>query len=220
MAFFDNFPKIYYTFDTGPNAQFKTVVDIFVRTKFLSSILDNISIFYTYDIKDGDTPEAIAYKLYGDAQRHWMVLYMNQILDPYYEWPLDNNEFANNMVSQFGSTANAQATLHHIEKRTYMISTSNYQQTINTYVSLIGTDVTSIDGFTTLPTIENPVIQLESNTILDFPDGSTVDTSAQLVAVSNYDYSYNLNESNRSIKLVRPEYANQIESELNNLLSQ
>lgn len=218
-GYFDQFPQIYYTFD--PNLQeFKSVVNIFVRMKLLDSILQNIAIFDTYDVKDGDTPESIAYKLYNDSERHWIVLYANQIVDPYFQWPLTVDQLNQNLVDQFGSIENAVGTLHHIEKRTNVITTINYQQTMNTYISIIDNDVLAVDGSSTLPTISNPVIQVGANNVVTFSDGSVVDTSVQLVAVSNYDYTVNQNESQRTIKLVRPEFVNQIEQEFQNLASQ
>lgn len=216
--YFDNFPTTVYTFD--PKLQvFKTVVDIFCRVKFLNSIINNISIFDTYDIRDGDTPESIAFKLYADPTRSWIILYANLILDRYYQWPLTVDQFNANMETQFGGIVNAQSTLHHIEKHTNIITTENYKQTLNTYISIVNTDVIAIDGQTNLPTIQNPVIQIGSNTITYF--GNTkVDTSVQLIAISNYDYSYQQNENNRTIKLIDPQYANQIVTQFKQLLAQ
>lgn len=222
MSYFDNFPTLLYTFDNNL-VEFKQVVNIFVRLKFLDSIINNVALFDQYDIKDGDTPWGIAYKLYSDPMKYWIVLYANIYLDPYYQWPLTVDQFNQNMTDQFGGIANAQGTLHHIEKHTNMITTINYQQTINTYVSIISANVVSVDGSTDLPTIEHPLIQVGSNNVVTFNDNgaiSTVDTSVQLLAVSNYDYCNNQNEANRTIKLIDPTYVPQIEAEFLALLGQ
>jgi len=149
-----------------------------------------------------------------------MVLYANQIIDPYYGWPIDQNELEAQLISNFGSVVAAQATIHHYEKHTNVIVTKNYQVSLNTYVSLIDTSVIAVDGSMVLPTIDNPVIQTGSNTMVSFPDGSIVDTSVQLYAISNYQAYINQNEANRNIQLVQNQFANEIDIELQQLLSQ
>ena len=49
--------------------------------------------FDTYDVKEGETPEIIADKLYNDPQLHWIVLMLNNIVDRYHEWPMSGNQF-------------------------------------------------------------------------------------------------------------------------------
>lgn len=217
-GFFDLFPHILYTFDDPALGNFKQAVNIFVRTKMLGSVLSGTSIYYSYYIKDGDTPEIIAAKYYNDPTTHWIILYANQIIDPYYEWPLTTLELQNNMVSQFGSVANAQSTLHHIEKRTNVTLTANYTINTNTYVSVVGTNVTRVDGSSVLPNIAHPIIQVGANNVVSFVDGSLVDTSVQLVAISNYDNTFNVNESNRNIKLIKKDFVSQIQAELQGLM--
>ena len=31
-------------------------------------------LYDTYDVKNGETPESIAFKLYDDAELHWVVM--------------------------------------------------------------------------------------------------------------------------------------------------
>ena len=220
MSYFDQFPALLYTFDDPSLGNFEQVVNLFVRVKMLDAVLNNLSVFYTYPVKDGDTPEIIAAKYYNDPTRHWIVLFANQIIDPYFNWPLNQANFEQNLVDNFGSVANSQATLHHIEKHTNVITTINYQNTVNTYISLVGTDVTTVDGSTNLPNIANPIIQVGANSIVTFPDTSVVDTSVQLLAISNYQYFWDLNETNRNIKLVDSGFINAIESQFKQLVSQ
>ena len=41
------------------------------------------------EIDDGETPEVVAEKIYGDAGAAWVVLLANSIIDPQFEWPLN-----------------------------------------------------------------------------------------------------------------------------------
>ncbi|MGH7745757.1 MAG: baseplate wedge protein 53 [Candidatus Dormibacteria bacterium] len=217
--YFDAFPQLLYTFDDPSLGNFEKVVNIFVRVKMLDSILNNLALFHTYNIKDSDTPEIIAAKYYNDATRHWMVLFANQIIDPYYQWPLNQANFNQNIIDQFGSAANALSTIDHYEKHTNVVTTLNYQVTVNTYISIINTNVTEVDGSSTFPTIVLPIIQVGANNVVNFSDGSIVDTSVQLYAITQYQNAQNVNESHRNIKLLSVDYANQIEAEFNKLLA-
>jgi hypothetical protein len=219
MKYFASFPRILYTFDKNL-IEFKEVVDIFTRVRMLDSIINNISVYYTYQFKDSDTVEGIASKYYKDPNRHWLILFSNKILDPYFELPLSQEEFEQNLKDNFGSVANSQSTLHHIEKQTHVISTKNGVQELQTYVSLIPTDVFSIDGSSALPNVSNPIINVGANTTVTFSDGTLVDTSTQLIAVSAYDEALNKNEKNRNIKLIKSDFVSQIEIEFKTLLNQ
>ena len=51
-------------------------------------------LFYdTYDVKEGETPEMLADKLYGDSNLHWIIMYVNSITDRYHQWPLSTPQF-------------------------------------------------------------------------------------------------------------------------------
>ena len=82
MAYFDMFPNIYY--DSKGNGKFTIMKDLLSRVKLISDVKDNILGFDYYDVKDGETPEMIAHKYYGDVNLHWTILVANEIVD-YYE---------------------------------------------------------------------------------------------------------------------------------------
>ena len=91
MAYFKNLPKIQY--DIEGNGNLKLVPDIFRRVKIKSKVKDNFMLFDKYDVDSGEKPEDVAFKIYGDAQFHWVVLLSNNIVNPYYEWPLGDYAF-------------------------------------------------------------------------------------------------------------------------------
>lgn len=217
MKYFENFPTIYYSFDSS-NHTFHEVVDIFTRVKMLDSIIGNVSVYYEYQMKDSDSVESIAYKYYGDANRHWIILFTNLILDPYFELPVKQNVLDQKIVANYGSIANAQSTVHHVEKRIYVSTITGLNRTEQTYVSYVPNNCIEVDGVTALPNTSNPVIQLGS-TSTALPDGSTATSDIELVAVSNFDYEVTMNESRRNIKLINKEYVPQIENELRKFLS-
>ena len=65
-----------------------------------------------YSVKDGETPEGLAYKVYGNSNYHWIILLLNDIQNIYYDWPLSSvafNEFVNDKYDDPGA-------VHHWEK--------------------------------------------------------------------------------------------------------
>ena len=91
MAYFENFPTIDY--DPIGTKDTKTIKDILSRVTVKTAIKKNHALFERYDIRDGETPESVAYTMYGSASLHWVVLMFNDIIDPFYGWPLSTRNF-------------------------------------------------------------------------------------------------------------------------------
>ena len=109
MAFFAYLPKIEYDI-LGDNVK-KLVPDIFRRIKIRSKIRDNFMLFDKFDIDSGDKPEDVAFKLYGSADLHWVVLLSNDIINPYYEWPLSDYAFQQFVTDKYDNPG----AIHHYE---------------------------------------------------------------------------------------------------------
>jgi hypothetical protein len=191
--------------------------------KLINAVLDNSLVYYSYPVKDSDTAPIIAFKYYGDALRHWIVYFANQVTDPYFDMPLNNADLENNLVVKYGSLSNAQATLfevtQYVNVTTVFQGSSNtisYQSTLQQPYSFNFT-TNQLEGVT-LPSIEFPVINRGSNTCT-LPDGSVVTTTTTWVATNAYDYYIQQNENNRVIKLVDSQYAAPIEQQFQQLLN-
>ena len=108
--FFSPFPKIDYNL-TGVNGNTIEVTDIFRRVKVRSKIANNVALFDKIDIPEGDNPEDIAYKAYGDADYFWVVCLMNNIVNRYYDWPLDEYNFQQFVADKYSNPDG----IHHYE---------------------------------------------------------------------------------------------------------
>ena len=91
-SFFSQFPKINYNL-SGVNGNTNIVTDIFRRVKIRSKIADNVTLLDKYDVSEGEKPEDVAYKIYGDADYFWVITLVNNIVNRYYDWPLDTFSF-------------------------------------------------------------------------------------------------------------------------------
>ena len=97
--YFNDFPQIKY--DCTGNGNFTTIQDIMTRIKVRDYIKNNGSLFSKYTVDDGETPEMIAFKLYGDVSFHWVVLLFNQIINTYYDWPLSTRNFQRYVTNKY-----------------------------------------------------------------------------------------------------------------------
>jgi hypothetical protein len=93
---------------------YKLLPDILRRVKLRTGIRTGSFLFDNYDVKDGERPEDIAFKLYGDAEYHWVVLMSNNITDRYYQWPLSQPQFQEHLADKYG--AGNEDDVHHYEK--------------------------------------------------------------------------------------------------------
>ena len=107
--YFNNFPTIPY--DSKGTGEFKDVKNQLRRVGIRAKVKSNIMLYDTYDVKNGETPESIAFKLYDDAELHWVVMLVNNITDRFHDWPLSEAQFLN-FVNDKYSNPNA---IHHYE---------------------------------------------------------------------------------------------------------
>ncbi len=89
--YFKNFPTIPY--DSVGNGQTKDVKNLLRRVGIRTKVKANVLFFDTYDIKEGETPESIADKLYDDVEKHWIIMLVNNITDRYHQWPMSYAQF-------------------------------------------------------------------------------------------------------------------------------
>lgn len=185
--FFTYFPTVDYDF--SKRGKFTTVTDITKRFKLKTLIEERGVVFYDYIVKDSDRPDIIAEKLYGDSKLDWIIFLANDIIDPYYDWPLNQTNLDNFIASKYGSISAAQAGVHHYE----WILKATTQHT---------------DG-TIIPEKTVEVTLTKYNTL----------TPANRRVVTNYDYEFNQNEKKRQIKLLDEAYVDLVLNEYKSVLN-
>jgi len=99
----------------------KTINDLTSQLNFNREMLNNSIYFVNYNIKDGDTPDKICQSLYDDASLDWVLLYINNIIDPIYDWPLLPDELTSYCVNKYGSSY--VYSVHHYELDDKVVST-------------------------------------------------------------------------------------------------
>jgi hypothetical protein len=75
------------------------------------AVRTNILLYDTYDVKEGETPEIIASKLYGDPELHWVILMINNVTDRFHQWPLSTPQFLDFINDKYSNPDG----IHHYE---------------------------------------------------------------------------------------------------------
>ena len=107
--YFQNFPTIPY--DSTGTGEFKGVTNLLRRVGIRAKVKSNTMLYDTYDVRNGESPESIAFRLYDDAELHWVVLLVNDITDRFHDWPLTGAQFLQFIKDKY---TNVDA-IHHYE---------------------------------------------------------------------------------------------------------
>jgi hypothetical protein len=211
--YFNYFPKTAYTFD-GTNIE--VVTNLLSKVSFESDFKNNSIVYYEYTISDGETPEIVAHKIYGSVDKYWIILMLNDILHPQFDFPLNESslnkyidikyrqaEYANNSTEGTGITW-SKSNIKEYHKITTM--TNN---TLNENISIDVTNVTQ--------SVYNNVAT--SSTSYTLSDGVPVTISTTKETLSYYDYEYEKNENKRIIKILKPEFVPVVEQEFIGIFS-
>lgn len=137
MDYFKRFPKTFYSRDNYTD-DFEFVTNIMVRIKLFDTVLDDASAFYKYTIADGERPDTVAHKYYGDSKYAWVINLTNNYIDPLFEWPLQEEEFEAYIKSEYGSVAAAKSDIRYyfktINNRKFIVdSTQSYDSFQDSY---------------------------------------------------------------------------------------
>ena len=222
-GYFIHVPKTLYTLDIDKlNPQ--VVTDILRRSAFLREVSENTSVFYEYQMQDGDTAEIIADKLYRSVDRAWIVLLFNKILNPFYEFPMNNFALENYIVNKYNQTIDqAKSTIHHYEleiTRNYILNGIVVNRNVDTYIvndKEVDYDTGELSN-RSLPGTADTELSLSTETSSVFSDGGYVTNSTKTKAISNYTYEITENEKRRTIKLLDKSYVPRVEYEFKRLM--
>ena len=149
--------------------------------------------FYTYVVKDGERPDTIAYREYNDTSLDWIIYLVNEMIDPYSSWVMDYPTFIIYLEDKYGVKA---------EKLNNIFSESSIS---HYYYKGKPTDTQEI--------ISSYNYQMSKETYdkLGSPEG--------WFPKSIFDYENELNESKRTIKMLRSNYINEFKTQFKDLIN-
>lgn len=190
-GYFSNFPTIKY------NDIF--VKNITIRTKIIDFFYNDPYSFLPYTIIENQKPEDVAYYYYGSTDYVWLVILSNKILDPFFEWPLSENNFFKSISKKYRDKA--------IE------STNNK-------------DITDYEIYywtMSSKTTDNILYYYNENKDLNMSVDTYKFTSKEdregYIPMRIYDEELKNNEKNQNIYLLNKQYLNIAEQNLQDLLN-
>ena len=183
--YFRNIPKIKYDiFGTEPNT-YTDVTNITKRLRFKPKVIEDITEYYTYRVKDGERPDIISYQKYGTVGYAYLLMLINDIQDPLFDWPLSTQQFEQYIANKYGSVESAQTT------------TKYYYQTIRAEVEKTGIRER-------VPEVKYIV---DSTTYNSLAEGSR---STQ----TEYEWEEELNDEKRNIKIINESFIQELDFEV------
>jgi len=188
--FFSNYPRIAYDIsgDNSTVPDYTVAVNLMIRNKLRGAVENDIATYYPYVVPEGMRPDVLSYQYYGDTIYTWAIYLINNILDPYWEWPLGYKDFRSYVSNKYGSIETAQSQIHHYE-----------------YIARARAEKTG-----TSDPVPAHKLEIDYQTYTE-----TAVTEREIIY--SYGYERDLNESKREIQLIDSAYIQSVQDEARGL---
>jgi hypothetical protein len=171
--YFRNIPKVKYDITGAEPNKYLNVTNIMKRISFKPSVIEDITDYYPYRVKDGERPDILSHQKYGTVAYAYLIMLINDIYDPLFDWPLTSQQFEKYLISKYGSVSSAMGT------------TKYYYQIVRAEVARTGTSER-------VPAVKF-IVDETAYDALDSGDRSTQ---------TQYEWEDELNDNKRDIKLI------------------
>ena len=173
----------------------RSIKDLSTALIIKPAIKDNKDLFFFYTMEEWERPETIAFDHYGNTKYNFIILLMNDIVDPFFDWPLDRYEFQRYVEMLYGTPT---------------ITAGQYDKV--TDLDANGAPVAPFRnaGYWAVRYWAKDGIKYQSAPGSGFFGEAPVGS----VAVSQIEYEETLNEEKRTIKILHPELIPQMDREL------
>ena len=98
--FFQKFPLISY--DILGNGEKQKIKNFFKRFDFRENVRKFGSIYTKWIITENDSPQIIAHKLYGSTHYYFIILMINKMIDPNFDFPMTERELNLYVEKKYG----------------------------------------------------------------------------------------------------------------------
>ena len=180
--YFRNIPKVKYDINGAEPNKFLNVTNIMKRISFKPSVIEDITDYYPYRVKDGERPDILSHQKYGTVAYAYLIMLINDIYDPLFDWPLSSQQFEKYLVNKYGSVSSSMGT------------TKYYYQIIRAEVARTGTSER-------IPAVKF-IVDETTYDALGIGDRSTQ---------TAYEWEDELNDNKRDIKLINPDFIQDID---------
>jgi hypothetical protein len=99
MNYFNKIPTITYNGVPAKN--------LLARAKFSDRVKRERTLFLPYTMKETDRPDLLSYDYYDDSGYEWLVHFSNNVIDPYYDMAITEDDLYGHILSKYGSIEKA-----------------------------------------------------------------------------------------------------------------
>jgi hypothetical protein len=122
--YFDRFERIFYDLDLGKeNTDLTVLTDITTNVRFKKFIIENVTSWDYYYIKEGETLEIISEKLYESPLYHWILMILNEKYDYVNDMPLSQLELEKYTARKYG-TNNVNLIHHYVDQKGNIVNST------------------------------------------------------------------------------------------------
>ena len=82
--FFQHYPQISYNISGTKPTKLKTVINLMERAKLKGLVADDIVAYFSYSIMEGERPDHVSKKVYGNVKYTWLIFLINDISNNLY----------------------------------------------------------------------------------------------------------------------------------------
>jgi hypothetical protein len=202
---FNKFPRLIYSLEDDLSDPTE-VTDITFPVRILESYARDKKYYYKAIVKEGLTPENMAYLLYGNVQLHFVLLLFNKMLDPQFDWPMSQTNLEKYIVKKYGSLESAYSS--NVE---FYLVTTKYSSESET--PAIEKRKVTEDTYNDWENNEGNVYW-GNEYYATLNNGQTIHYINEKQYVNGYDYEVRLNEARREINVIHPQYMDSITQEM------
>jgi len=241
-GFFKQIPNIQYDFKS--DGKFFEAKDLFRKVSTWSYLQEGISGYTYYRVTEGERPDVVSSKLYGDSTLYWTFFLVNENLQDFNDWPKSGQLLHRFIARKYsgkvlvGSESTDIVSFNHNtnvsskfllgEKVTQASSgafgfVTKIDPTHNRIVlnSVGGTFTTgTVVGSDSSKSFTVTSVADEKDVVHHYTDSNGLRTtvSTSNTPVSNEEYERDINEDKFSIRIIEPRYIDKVVTEFNRLV--
>lgn len=231
--YFNNFPTTQYKLSDG---RWITIKDFFRKSKIDQSALHKVIDYEYYELQDGERPDVVATKIYGNGDLHWTLLLVNE-MESYYDWHKDTPTFEAFLTEKYPGQYLTFANTSDIidgngkfllgEKITSNDGNTAHVLKVEPTYNRIGvqgnrefTGGDTITGSEKTATILSAINQIDGIAYYKNDEGLKSNSFVNgYTSVTLWQDEFDKNDAKRLIKIIRPQYIRRVVQEFDRIMS-
>jgi hypothetical protein len=230
-GFFKHIPNINYDFKS--DGKYYQAKDLFRKVSAWGPIQEGITGYSYYRITEGERPDVVASKLYGDATLYWTFFLVNENLQDMNDWPKSSQYFERFLSRKYSGKCLIAGSSTDIVSLTskLLLGEKVSQSSSSAYGFITSIDPThnritlnSVSGSFTTGTVTGAdsgksftvtSVQNERDAVNHYTDSNDLKTTVSTgnTVITNEQYELNLNEDKFQIRYIEPQYISRVVKE-------